>query len=498
MNYLPLAVIAVLYATALIIKLINKKDTSKYLAAAGLGVTSVLSIVMLNHVYKTGEPIVVKMLEAAKPFNIIVNVGIIEALIVTLFSVVGFLIVWQSWSMIENEVEERKLPLHYALATTLVGSITGVVIFGNLINTYLFMEISTFVAAAAIMIKNDKENHHAGIRYITLSIMGSAFVLMGMIIIATMTGGSFEVAVIHELLPAAYATSPKSLFYALVFISVGGAFKSALFPFHIWSPNAYTYAPAPVSAMLSGLVSKPYIVFYFNMCYKMIGHEIMLTAPAIYVLRAMMLMGVLGMILGSLLAIIQIDIKRMTAYSSVAQIGYIFMGIGLGTPLGLVAAIYHICSHIITKSLLFLITGLTGKRTGTRRIADLNGIGIEMPLTMAMYTIGACSMIGVPLFMGFVSKFNFALGIIESNQLWIMVVLVVSGLLNIIYYLPVALRGYFGKNAQNKIDSGLAFKSEGRLVDNLPIIILGVAIVALGFASNGLLAIISKGVAALF
>ena len=220
------------------------------------------------------------------------------------------------------------------------------------------MELSTFVAAAAIMIKNEKESHHAGVRYITLSIMGSAFVLMGMVIIYSMTG-SYEVSVIRQNLPAAFAADPSSLLYAMIFITVGGAFKSALFPFHIWSPNAYTYAPAPVSAMLSGLVSKPYIIFYLNTCYKMIGSEIMHQYPMIYILKAIMLMGVLGMILGSLLAIIQVDIKRMTAYSSVAQIGYIFMGIGLGSPLGLVAAIYHVISHILTKSMLFLITGLT-------------------------------------------------------------------------------------------------------------------------------------------
>lgn len=497
MNYLPLAIMAILTLDAIVIKLINKKDMAKILSLVGLGICSVLSIIMLVNVYKTGVPIELRLLEITKPINIVVSVGIIEALIVMLFCVVGMLIVWSSFSMIEYEVESRKLPMHYAMAVLLVASIIGVIIFGNLLNTYVFMELSTFVAAAAIMIKSDKDSHHAGVRYITLSIMGSAFVLMGMVIIYSMTG-SYEIAVIRQNLPAAFAANPQSLLYAMIFISVGGAFKSALFPFHIWSPNAYTYAPAPVSAMLSGLVSKPYIIFYLNTCYKMIGSGIMNQAPMIYVLRAMMIMGILGMILGSFLAIIQSDIKRMTAYSSVAQIGYIFMGIGLGTPLGLVAAIYHIVSHIITKSLLFLITGLTGHKAGNRKINNLYGIGIEMPITMALYTVGALSMIGIPLFMGFVSKFNFALGIIESNQWWIMFILVVSGLLNIIYYLPITLRGYFGKVAQGKLDKGLAFKSERKFSEMLPILVLGIAVVALGIFSSGLLGIITKGVSALF
>ncbi|MBQ9625052.1 MAG: sodium:proton antiporter, partial [Clostridia bacterium] len=310
--------------------------------------------------------------------------------------------------------------------------------------------------------------------------------------------GSYEIAVIRQNMPAAFAADPKSLLYAMIFITVGGAFKSALFPFHIWSPNAYTYAPAPVSAMLSGLVSKPYIIFYLNTCFKMIGTEIMHQYPMIYILKAIMLMGVLGMILGSLLAIIQSDIKRMTAYSSVAQIGYIFMGIGLGSPLGLVASVYHIVSHILTKSMLFLITGLTSHRAGSRKINKLYGIGIEMPVTMALYTIGAMSMIGIPLFMGFVSKFNFALGILESGNWWVMIILVLSGLLNIIYYLPIALRGYFGSIAQGKLDNGSAFKYERKLTETLPILILGVAVVALGIFSSGLLGIITKGVSALF
>lgn len=497
MNYLPLTILAILFLDAFIIKLINKKDMAKLLSLVGLAISSVLSVIMLAHVYKTGAPIELRMLQIAQPINIVVSVGIIEALIVTMFCIVGMLIVWSSFSMIEYEVEARKLPLHYSMATLLVGSIIGVIIFGNLINTYVFMELSTFVAAAAIMIKNEKESHHAGVRYITLSIMGSAFVLMGMVIIYSMTG-SYEVSVIRQNLPAAFAADPSSLLYAMIFITVGGAFKSALFPFHIWSPNAYTYAPAPVSAMLSGLVSKPYIIFYLNTCYKMIGSEIMHQYPMIYILKAIMLMGVLGMILGSLLAIIQVDIKRMTAYSSVAQIGYIFMGIGLGSPLGLVAAIYHVISHILTKSMLFLITGLTGHRAGNRKINNLYGIGIEMPVTMALYTVGAMSMIGIPLFMGFISKFNFALGIIESNNWWVMIILVISGLLNIIYYLPISLRGYFGKIAQDKLDNGLAFKYERKFTETLPILILGVAVVALGIFSSGLLGIITKGVSALF
>lgn len=497
MNYLPLTIMAILFVDAIIIKLINKKDMAKLLSLAGLAISAVLSVIMLANVYNTGTPIELRLLEAARPINIVVSVGIVEALIVMLFCTVGMLIVWSSFSMIEYEVEQRKLPMHYSMATLLVGSIIGVIIFGNLINTYVFMELSTFVAAAAIMIKNDKESHHAGIRYITLSIMGSAFVLMGMVIVYTMTG-SYEVAVIRENLPAAFAAQPNSLLYAMIFITVGGAFKSALFPFHIWSPNAYTYAPAPVSAMLSGLVSKPYIIFYLNTCYKMIGTEIMHQYPMVYILKAIMLMGVLGMVLGSFLAIIQSDIKRMTAYSSVAQIGYIFMGIGLGSPLGLIAAIYHIVTHILTKSMLFLITGLTSHKAGNRKINNLYGVGIEMPVTMALYTVGAMSMIGIPLFMGFVSKYNFALGIMESNNWWVMFILVLSGLLNIIYYLPISLRGYFGKVAQEKMDQGRAFKSERKLSETLPILILGIAVVALGIFSSGLLEIITKGVSSLF
>lgn len=492
MNYLPLTILAIYYVMALIIKLINKKDVAKLLSIGTFAVCSALSIAMLMQTLD-GQPLQLRLFELARPMNLVVKVEIIEALIVTLFSVVGFMIMWSSTTMISDEVEDRKYPLYYALSTALVGSICGVMIFENLINIYVFMEIATFIATAVIMIKDTKENHKAGISYITLSIMGSAFILMGIVIIYTMTG-SYTMSEIHAALPTVFAQQPWSLFYAMVFITIGGAFKSALFPFHIWSPNAYTYAPAPTSAMLSGLVSKPYIIFYLNVCYKMIGMDLLHTYPMNYILLGIMLMGAGGMIYGSLWAIVQEDIKRMIAYSSVAQIGYIFMGIGLGSPLGLVAAVYHIVTHIITKAMLFLVAGSTIQATGNRNIREMGGVGIEMPVTMALFTIGGLSMIGVPLFMGFVSKYNFALGILESNNFWVMFVLVISGLLNIIYYLPIALRGYFGKAAQEKIDSGKTMALERPLMHLLPIAVLGVATIAFGLFSSGLINLIVKGV----
>ena len=194
------------------------------------------------------------------------------------------------------------------------------------------------------------------------------------------------------------------------------------------------------------------------------------------------------MIYGSILAIMQRNLKNLIAYSSVAQIGYIFMGIGLGTPLGLIAAIFHIIAHGITKACLFISTGTIIMKTGTKKIEHLSGAGKILPVTIAIFTLGGLSMIGIPLLVGFSSKWNFAQAIMDSGKYWIILILSISSLLNGLYYLPIPIKAYFSIDTSRDRDINL----KTSILNELPILILGACVIIFGIFSNPIIDLISQ------
>ena len=225
-------------------------------------------------------------------------------------------------------------------------------------------------------------------------------------------------------------------------MSVGLAIKSALFPFHAWLPDAYGYSTVSSAAILSSLVSKGYIFLLIKIIYRVIGFDIFGASEIIDVL---FIFGLMGMIFGSLSAIKENDVRRMIAFSSVAQIGYIYMGIGMGTQDGMAASVFHILSHAATKSLLFIAAiGLTDVSAGSRKFIDLTGAAYRNKWAGVAFTVGSLSMVGVPLFSGFISKLLFAQAAVQVNgkMLPALIVLGISTILNAIYFMKTVIRIY--------------------------------------------------------
>ena len=232
------------------------------------------------------------------------------------------------------------------------------------------------------------------------------------------------------------------LIVAIVLISVGICIKSALFPFHAWLPDAYGYSTVSSAAILSSLVSKGYIFLLIKIIYRVIGFDIYGDTRIIDVLFAF---GLMGMIFGSLSAIKENDVRRMIAYSSVAQIGYIYMGFGMGTEAGMTASVFHILSHAATKSLLFIAAiGLTDVSGGSRKFIELTGAGYRNKWAGVAFTVGSLSMVGMPLFSGFISKLLFAQAAVQNHvkMLPALIVLGVSTILNAIYFMKTVIRIY--------------------------------------------------------
>jgi multicomponent Na+:H+ antiporter subunit D len=233
----------------------------------------------------------------------------------------------------------------------------------------------------------------------------------------------------------------RSVRAALAFLTVGVSLKLALFPLHLWLPNAYTYAPSAVAAFLAATATKVSVYVLLRLYYSVFGPELVFDELAVG--QILIVLSVAAMFVASAVAILQRDVKRMFAYSSVAQVGYITLGVGIGSETGLVAALVHLFNHALTKGALFLLLGGIALRLGAVRFERISGIGRVMPLTSFGIVIGGLSLIGVPATAGFISKWYLVIAALETGAWWLAVLVAASSLLAIVYVWRFVEAAYF-------------------------------------------------------
>ena len=312
-----------------------------------------LSAVLLWYVTVTGECYTYMMGHFPAPWGNEIRAGVLEAGMALFFCVIMLLSMLGGRKKLFDEVAIEKHNLYYILVNLLLSSLLALVYTNDLFTAYVFVEINTISACGLIMIRENGRTIEAAVRYMIMSLLGSGLLLLGICILYDLTG-HLLMSNIHEavVLLAADPNARVPLLVTIALMSVGLAIKSALFPFHAWLPDAYGYSTVSSAAILSSLVSKGYIFLLIKIIYRIIGFDIY---GATHIINVLFVFGLMGMIFGSLSAIRENDIRRMIAFSSVAQIGYIYMGIGMGTQAGMTASVFHILSHAATKSLLFLI-----------------------------------------------------------------------------------------------------------------------------------------------
>ncbi len=483
----PLLIILILLISALGAAIIKSKAIIKGISITSMIICIILSGFTLSYVSRHGE-FTYRIGHWDAPWGIEFKIGNIEGIMSLLFTVVSALIIWYSFYSIHKDVKENKIGLFYLLINILIGALLGIIFSNDIFNCFVFIEISTLASCGIVVIKDKKENIKAALKYLITSTLGSGLFLMGIAFLYSITG-NLNMTFAHKELLNVYENYSQTILIMLSLFAVGLGVKSAMFPLHTWLPDAHSSAPASSSAILSSLVLKAFVILLIKILYRVFGLEII---SQFRVLDIIMIAGTAGMILGSVLAIMQKDIKRMIAYSSVAQMGYIFMGIGIGNEIGLIIAIYHIIGHAITKSALFLSVGNIMDRTGKRELKDLKGIGKEMPAAMGIFTIGALSMVGIPVLPGFISKWYLALAAIDSHKLILVGAILLSSLLNAVYYFPVVINAYFGEeNLKDK-----AFNSKQKpLIEIAPLFILIAGVICVGLASRVIMNLIGLGLA---
>ena len=409
-----------------------------------VSIVTVLSATVLFYTTKIGEAFTYMMGHFPAPWGNEIRAGVLEGLLATMFSMVLLLSIISAYHRTEEDIESTKLNLFYLLIDLLLSSLLAIIYTNDLFTAYVFVEINTIAACGLIMIRQVGRTFGAALRYMVMSLIGSGLFLIGLSLMYTLTG-HLLMSPAKEAMASLIATDSYHIpvLIVLALMAIGLAIKSGLYPFHSWMPDAYGYSTASASAILSGLVSKAYIILLVKIIYRVVGIDLIVTSKMMNVL---FIFGLVGMIMGSVSAILEKDIRRMIAFSSVAQIGYIYMGIGLGIEQGYVAAIYHILHHAATKALLFIsVVGLSNVSGGSKMFPDLRGAGYRHRSAGVAFAVGSFSMVGLPMFSGFISKYLFATAAMEASSKKVfltLVVLAISTILNAIYFIHTVVTIY--------------------------------------------------------
>lgn len=416
---------------------------AKWVNTAVITIVGALSAILLVYLMGTGQSYTYMMGHFPAPWGNEIRAGVLEAGMALFFCIIMLLSMLGGRKKLEEEVVEGKHNLYYILVNLLLSSLLALVYTNDLFTAYVFVEINTIAACGLIMIRQNGRTIEAAVRYMIMSLLGSGMLLLGICMLYDLTGHLLMSNIKESVqLLEAQGSYRVPLLVTLALMCVGLAIKSALFPFHAWLPDAYGYSTVSSAAMLSSLVSKGYIFLLLKIIYRVLGFEVFKNS---HIIDVLFVFGLMGMIFGSLNAIAENDIRRMIAFSSVAQIGYIYMGIGMGTEAGMVASVFHILSHAATKSLLFIAAiGLTDVSGGSRKFIELTGAAYRNKWAGITFTVGSLSMVGVPMFSGFISKLLFAQAAVQNHakMLPALIVLAISTILNAIYFMKTVIRIY--------------------------------------------------------
>lgn len=403
-------------------------------------IIGIMSCILLMSFIDGGESFNFMMGHYPAPWGNELRAGPFEALMAVVFSLVMMLSIIGNKDSLEEDIPPKKQKYYYVMINLLLSSLLALIYTNDIFTAYVFIEINTIAACAIVMAKEGSETIRATLRYLIMSTLGSGLILISIALIYDLTGHLLMQNIgvsVAKLMESGEYIVPLTV--ALGLLTIGLCVKSALFPFGSWLPDAHGSATSASSAILSGLVVKGYIILLIKIFYRVFGVE---TIKVLNISNVLFFLGVLGMIMGSVYAIKQSNIKRMIAYSSIAQIGYIFMGIGLGTEVGMIAAVFHMIAHALTKPMLFTAAGgLINCSNHSKELKDLKGSAYKNRIAGIAMIVGALSMIGIPLLSGFVSKFYFAQAAFDNPEK-VMVTLLVLGLsavLNAMYYIPMII-----------------------------------------------------------
>lgn len=475
----PILLIVVPLITAFFIPITGwwRRDLCYPLVVVTLSVSVLLSSFLLHMVGDQGT-IHYHLGSWAPPWGIEYVIDHLNAFMAVIVSAISLLVAISSRRSVEQELPEKTV-YFYCLFLLQVTGLLGIVVTGDMFNLYVFLEIASLAGYALISIGEDGAPF-ASFNYMIYGTIGACFYLLSVGYLYVVTG-SLNMADLSRILPDLYHS--KVVLIAFAFFIVGVSLKMALFPLHVWLPDAYTYAPSSVSALVAPLMTKVGAYVLIRIVFTVFKPSFSIEViPATVILSWM---GAIAILFGCILALGQADLKRMLAYVLIAEVGYIVLGVGLANKAGLTGAILHILNDALMMACLFLVVGAILYKVGLRNIHQFKYLHRKMPITMGAFTVTALSVIGIPPTCGFFSKWYLVLGAIDANRWFFAAILLASSLLNAILFFRVIENVYFEPvDAQSGGDHVDVSMDEAPLSMLIPILVVTAGILSLGILSG--------------
>lgn len=361
------------------------------------------------------------------PWGIEYRIDAMNALVALIVTGVAAVTVPYALRSVEKEIPRRQTAFFYSAFLLCFTGLLGITQTGDIFNLFVFLEISSLSSYVLIAMGRERRALTAAYQYLIMGTIGATFLLIGIGLLYAETGTLNMLDLHQRLLPI---IEHRTVHTGFAFIVVGIALKLALFPLHLWVPNAYKYAPSAISVFLAATATKVAVYIMLRMVFTVFSSDFVRTTPTDLIF---LMLGVFGVLFASIIAIYQTDAKRLLAYSSIAQVSYMVLGIGLASALGVTATLIHMFNHALMKGALFMAIGAMVYRVGISRFEELNGLGRQMPWTFSAFFIAALSLIGVPGTAGFISKWYLVLAALEQQAWLIALVVLLGSLLSVVY-----------------------------------------------------------------
>ncbi len=486
--HLP-ALQVVLPLLAAIVIVFSRNETFSFLITLGVCLLlPFISVAMLLDVVANG-PISYALGGWPPPFGIEYRVDLLNGIVLVLVSVIAAIAMPFAYRSVKFEIDSKRRPWFYAMFLLCLTGLLGVAITGDAFNAFVFLEISSLSSYVLVALGRDRRALLAAYQYLIMGTIGATFYVIGVGFLYILTGSLNLVDIAAraaELDPA----QTRALLTSLAFITVGVSLKLALFPLHFWLPNAYAYAPSFVTVFLSATATKVAIYLLIRYYFSVFG--VALDLYALPVMDILLALSLAAMFVASIIAIFQTNLKRMLAYSSVAQIGYMTLGLSLANQLGLTGAIVHMVNHGIMKAALFVALGAVYFRVNSVRLSEICGIGRSMPITMGAFTLAGLGIIGVPGTAGFISKWYLANGALENGSWMIVGLILGSSIISVVYIGRVLEAVWIGTPSAN-----VEKAKDPPLIMLAPLLVLAAASIYLGLDTRATVGIASMAAEAL-
>ncbi len=436
-EHLPALQVVVPLLAAPLMVLVRRGTFAWLLATAVSWTTLAIALALVFQVREAGT-ISYAMGSWPPPWGIEYRVDGLNSFVLVLVSLVASIVTPYARTSVAAELPRDQHYLFFTMYTLCLAGLLGITITGDAFNLFVFLEISSLSAYVLVALGRDRRALLAAYQYLVLGTIGATFYIIGvgLLYLSTGTLNLADLAVrlrdVHEIRP---------VLAALAFITAGIGLKLALFPLHFWLPNAYTYAPSAITAFLAATATKVSVYVLLRFYFLVFG--ISLVFGRLPMAEVLITLSLLAVVSASLVAVFQRDLKRLFAYSSVAQIGYITLGMGLANEPGLTGAVVHLFNHGLTKGAIFMLLGGVSMRVGSTSLERLAGLGKTMPLTSFGIVLGGMSLIGIPGTAGFISKWYLVLGAIAHGYWWLVALIVASSLIAVAYVWRFVEMAYF-------------------------------------------------------